>query len=171
MASDEPYQPFTFRTDRTQHAQHRVNGLVFLVVGVCMVAFSAKAGTDRATASIIIAGLFIAAIGVLGLTYRRQYTTIDAEGIYTSFGPWGRRTCRWADVIDVELSIDANDAPPVRYRIKVHRRVGGPFTLPAPTDEVTGDRHDNPEFNGQLAMINSYWLNGAGPQQQSQARA
>jgi hypothetical protein len=169
MASPGPYQPVTFAANRTQRAKRRVLGFVFLVSGVGMIAFSGKAGTGRGTAALIIAGLCFAALGALALASRRVYTMIDAEGIYTS-GPWGRRSCHWIDVTDVELKIDANDAPPMVYNIKIHRRGGRSFTLPAPTDSATRNRHDNPEFNQQLAVINSYWQNGAGQQYPGQAR-
>jgi hypothetical protein len=59
-------------------------------------------------------------------------------------------------VTDVELCIDANDGPPMVYSVKI-RRVGGSFTLPAPTDSVRKGRHDNPDFTDQLATIRDYW--------------
>ncbi len=170
MASPGPYQPVTFEANRTQRAKRRATGFLLLAAGVGMIAFSGRAGTGRATAGLIVAGLCFAALGVLGLVSRRAYTVIDAEGINTS-GLWGRRSCRWIDVTDVELKIDANDGPPLVYRIKIHRRGGRSFTLPAPTDSATRDRHDNPEFRQQLAVINSYWLNGAGPQDPGRAKA
>jgi hypothetical protein len=169
MASPGPYQPVTFEANSAQRAKRRVLGFVFLVIGAGLMAFSGKAGTGRGTAGLIIAGLCFAVLGALALANRRAYTMIDAEGIYAS-GLWGRRSCRWIDVTDVELKIGANDGPPMVYNIKIHRRGGRSFTLPAPTDSATKDRHDNPEFNQQLAVINSYWLNGAGPQHPGQAR-
>jgi hypothetical protein len=159
MASPGPYEPVTFQANRAQRARRRGVGFLFLVAGVGLIAFSGKAGTGRATAGLIIAGLCFAALGVLALASRRAYTMIDAEGIHTS-GPWGRRSCRWADVTDVELKIEAVDGPPMVYNIKIHRRGGRSFTLAAPTDAETKGRHDNPEFSQQLAVINSYWTNG-----------
>jgi len=168
MASPGPYQPVTFEANSAQRARRRVLGFVFLVIGAGMIAFSGKAGTGRGTAGLIVAGLCFAVLGALA--NRRAHTMIDAQGICTS-GLWGRRSCRWIDVTDVELKIDANDGPPMAYKIKIHRRDGRSFTLPAPTDSATRNRHDNPEFNQQLAVINSYWLNGAGPQHPEQARS
>jgi hypothetical protein len=162
MASPGPYQPVIFEPNSAQRAKRLSIGFLFLVFGVGMVAFSGQAGTGRATAGLIIAGLCFAALGVLALAYRRAHTMIDAEGIYTS-GPWGRRSCRWIEVTDVELNIAANDGPPMVYSIKIHRRGGRSFTLAAPADSERKGQHDNPEFNQQLAVINSYWRNGAGP--------
>jgi hypothetical protein len=162
MASPGAYQPVIYEANKTQRARRRGVGILFLVAGVGLMAFSGRASTGRETASLIVAGLCFAALGALALAGRRAHTMIDADGICTS-GPWGRRSCRWTDVTDVELKIDANDGPPMVYNIKIHRRGGRSFTLPAPTDSATKDRHDNPEFNQQLAVINSYWRNGAGP--------
>src|SRR5215469_18454652 len=160
MAPGGLYQPVTFAANSAQRAKQRGIGFFSLVTGVCLIAFSGRAGSGAGTAALIIVGLLFVALSTLAI--RRAHTVIDAEGISTS-GPWGRRTCRWADVTDVELKIDANDGPPMVYSIKVHRRGGGSFTLPAPTDSETGDKHDNPDFQQQLAVINSYWRNGAGP--------
>lgn len=169
MASTGSYQPVTFTASSTQRAKQRGAGLFSLVIGVFLAAVSGRAGSGGGTAALIAIGVLFAALGALALASRRAYTVIDAEGISTS-GPWGRRSCRWADVTDVEPKVDASDGPPIGYRIKVHRRGRGPFTLPAPTDSAREDRRDNPEFDGQLALINSYWLNAAGPQSQGPAR-
>jgi hypothetical protein len=170
MAPGGLYQPVTFAANSAQRAKYRGIGFLCLVTGGCLIAFSGRAGSGGGTATLIFVGLVFVALSTLAMASRRARTAIDAEGIATS-GPWGRRTCRWADVTDVELKIDANDGPPMVYSIKVHRRGGGSFTLPAPTDSETGDKHDNPDFQQQLALINSYWLNAAGPPPQGSARS
>jgi hypothetical protein len=160
MASAGPYQPVTFTANRPQRAKRRFTGFLFIAVGIGMLALSGRVDTGRGP-SLILSGLCFIALGVLSLAlYRRAYTTIDAEGLATSV-LWGRRTCRWADVTDVELNVDASEGPPA-YNIIIHCRGGRSFELAAPKDAETRDRHENPEFQGQLALINSYWRNGAG---------
>jgi hypothetical protein len=70
---------------------------------------------------------------------------------------FGSRSCRWAEVTDVDIDIDATDGDPMVSRIKIQRSGGRSFTLPAPTGSSRKDRHDNPDFTDQLATIRSYW--------------
>jgi len=72
-------------------------------------------------AAVVIAGLCLAALGILFLSARRLHTTIDAEGVRTS-SMFGRRSCRWSEVTDVDTDIDATDGNPVVWSIKIHRR-------------------------------------------------
>jgi hypothetical protein len=172
MAPEGLYRPVTFASNNNaRRARQRVYGFLFMVAGVCLVAFSGKAGTGRETHNLIVAGVCAAALGVLSVLINRpRCTMIDAEGISTSV-LWGRRTCRWADVTDVELNTDADGGTSTAYSIIVHRHDGYAFELVAPTDYATGGRHRNPDFQAQLALINSYWLNGAGPPSQGRARS
>lgn len=165
MAPSGLYEPVTFEPNRTQRAGRWILGVALLVAACGIMSFARKAATHADAVLLIMIGLCSAAFGVLVIATRRAYTTIDAAGIYTS-GRWGRRACPWADVTDVELKIDATDGEPLVYHIKIHRRGGRSFTLGAPSDAETRGRHDNPEFEGQLAVIKSYWRNGAGPQNQ-----
>jgi hypothetical protein len=135
-------------------------------VGILVLVFAGRAGKDAA--ALVIAGIGLAALGLLLLAARRAYTTIDAEGVRTSPTMFGRRSCRWSEVTDVDLAIDATDGDPMVSSIKIHRRGGRSFTLPAPTDSSRKDRHDNPDFTDQLATIESYWRASTRPPQSRQ---
>jgi hypothetical protein len=78
---------------------------------------------------------------------------------------FGRRSYRWSEVTDVDLDIDATNGDPMVWSIKIHRRSGGSFTLPAPSDSTRKVRHSNPDFTEQLATIRSYWQASTRPPQ------
>ena len=109
----------------------------------------------------VIAGALLAALGIFFLAARRARTTIDAEGVHTST-VFGRRLCRWSEVTDVDLDIDATDGDPMVWAIKIHRRSGGSIRLPAPTHSTRKGHHSNPDFTEQLATIRSYWQASTG---------
>ena len=57
----------------------------------------------------VIGGALLAALGIWFLAARRVRTTIDAERTSSMFG---RRSCRWSEVTDVDLDIDGTWVPP-----------------------------------------------------------
>jgi hypothetical protein len=160
MASPQPLLPVTFRPARAQRGERLFAGIACVVCGIGILVFAGRAGQD--TAAVAIAGVCLAALGILFLTARRAQTTIDAEGVRTS-SMFGRRSCRWSEVTDVDLDIDATDGDPIVSSIKIHRRGGGSFRLPAPSDSSRKGRHSNPDFTGQLATIRSYWQASTSP--------
>jgi Bacterial PH domain len=85
----------------------------------------------------------LAVLGIWFLAARRVRTTIDADGVRAS-SMFRGHSCRWSDVTEVDLDIDANDGPPMVYSVKIHRRGARPFTLAAPSDSVRKDRHADP---------------------------
>jgi hypothetical protein len=153
VAFPQPKPPITFRPTGGQRTERLLVGIVCLLAGLGILVFHGRAGAD--SAGLIVAGIALTALGLVFLAARRAETLIDAAGVRT-WSMFGRHSCAWTEVTDVELRIDANDGPPMVYRIKIHCR-GGSFTLPAPTDSQRKDRHANPEFTNQLAIIRSYW--------------
>ena len=137
-------------------------GILCVAVGLFIAVFAGRAGND--TTWVVIGGVAIAMLGIWFLAAWRARTTIDAEGVRTS-SMFGRRFCRWSEVTDVDLDIDANDGPPMVYRVTIRRRSGRPFTLPAPSDSVRRAHHANPDFTDQLATIRSYWSASTRPPQ------
>jgi hypothetical protein len=162
MACPERLPPVTFRPTRGQHREMLFAGIYLVTSGVGIVVFAGRAG--KGAVALIIAGVGLAALGIWLLADRRVHTTIDAEGVRTS-SVFGRRSCRWSEVTDVDLDIDATDGDPMAWSIMIHRRGGRSFTLPAPTDSTRKDRHDNPDFTDQLATIESYWRASTRPPQ------
>jgi hypothetical protein len=157
--------PVTFRPARGQRGERLFAGIGCVTSGIGILVFAGRAGKD--TVALVIAGVCLAGLGILFLAARRARTTIDAEGVRTS-SIFGRRSCRWSEVTDVDEDIDATDGDPMIYGIKIHRRGGGSFTLPAPTDSSRKGRHNNPDFTDQLATITSYWQASTRPPQSRQ---
>jgi hypothetical protein len=162
MSSPQPLPPVTFRPARAQRGERLFAGIACLICGVGILVFSGRAG--KGTVAMAIAGVCLAGLGMLFLSARRVHTTIDAEGVRTS-SMFGRRSCRWSEVTDVDLDIDATDGDPMVSSIKIHRRGGGSFRLAAPSDSSRKGRHSNPDFADQLAMIRSYWQASTSPPQ------
>jgi Bacterial PH domain len=160
MASPQPLLPVTFRPARAQRGERLFAGIVCLACGVGILVFAGRAG--RGTAALVIAGVGLAALGFLFLAARRVHATIDAEGVRAS-SMFGRRSCRWSEVTDVDLDINATDGDPMVSSIKIHRRAGRAFRLPAPSDSARKGRHSNPDFTEQLATIRSYWQASTSP--------
>lgn len=158
VASPDPLPPVTFRSTRGQRGERLFAGICCVIAGIVIVVFHGRAGAGAA--KLVIAGVLLAALGIWFLAARRGQTIVDAQGVRTS-SAFGRRSCRWSEVTDVELCIDATDGPPMVSSIKIRRGGGGSFTLPAPTDSERKGRHDNPDFTDQLATIRSYWRAGA----------
>jgi hypothetical protein len=131
----------TFRPTRAQRNERFVGGISCVVVGVCIIVLSGRAG--------------------MGAIRPGARTTIDADGVRAS-SVFRRHLCRWSEVTEVDLDIEATDGPPMVYSVRIHRRDARPFTLPAPSDSVRKDRHANPDFTDHLATIRSYWLAGSG---------
>jgi hypothetical protein len=154
MASPELLPPVTFRPARGQRGERLFAGIVCVACGVGILVFAGRAG--KGEVAVVIAGVCLAALGIFFLAARRAHTAIDAEGVRTS-SMFGRRLCRWSEVTDVDLDIDATDGDPMVWSIKIHRRGGGSFRLPAPSDSSRKGRHSNPDFTDQLATIRSYW--------------
>jgi Bacterial PH domain len=165
MASPDPSPPVIYRPTRGQRGQRLFAGICCVTAGIGIIVFHGRAGAGGA--KLIIAGVALAALGIWFLAARRGRTIIDDEGVRTR-SAFGQRSCRWSEVTDVELCIDANDGPPMVSSIKIHRAGGGSFTLPAPTDSARKGRHDNPDFADQLATITSYWQATARPPQSGQ---
>lgn len=168
MASPERLPPVTFGPTRSQRGEKLFAGTCCVTCGVGIVVFSGRAGKD--TAALIIAGILLAVLGVLFLAARRGHTTIDGEGVRTS-SVFGQRSCRWSEVTDVDVDIDATDGDPMIYSVKIRRRGGGSFTLPAPTDSSRKGRRQNPDFTDQLDTIRSYWWASTRPPQSGQPLA
>ncbi len=162
MASPERLPPVIFRPARGQRGERLVAGIGCLACGAGILVFAGRAG--RGAVALVIAGALLAALGIFTLAARRADTAIGAEGVRTS-SMFGRRSCRWSEVTDVDLDIDATDGDPMVWSIKIHRRGGGSFTLPAPSDSTRKGRHSNPDFTEQLATIRSYWRAGTRPPQ------
>ena len=154
MTAPDHLPPVTFRPTRGQHYQRLFVGIICVAAGVGIVVFAGRAG--KGAVALIVGGVGLAALGIWFLAARRVHTTIDAEGVRTS-SVFGRRSCRWSEVTDVDLDIEATDGDPMVWSIKIHRRRGRSFTLPAPTDSSRKGRHDNPDVTDQLATIRSYW--------------
>lgn len=154
MAAPQPLPPVTFGPTRGQRGERMFVGICCLTVGLGILVFAGRAG--RRELGIVIAGVLLAVLGGWFLAARRARTTIDAEGVRT-WSMFGQRSCRWSEVTDVDMKIDATDGDPTVYSIKIRRRGGRPFTLSAPTDSSTKARHVNPDFTDQLATIRSYW--------------
>jgi hypothetical protein len=162
MASPQRLPPVTFRPARAQRGERLFAGIVCLICGVGILVFAGRAG--KGEAAVAIAGACLAALGIVFLSARRVHTTIDAEGVRTS-SMFGRRSCRWSEVIDVDLDMDATDGDPIVSSVRIHRRGGGSFRLAAPSDSSRKGRHSNPEFSDQLATIRSYWQASTSPPQ------
>ena len=162
MASPERLPPVTFRLTRGQHYQRLFVGIICVAVGVGLVLFEGRAG--KGAVGLVIGGVGLAALGIWFLAARRVHTTIDADGVRTS-SVFGRRSCPWSEVTDVDLDIDVTDGDPMVWGVKIHRRGGRSFTLPAPTDSSRKDRHDNPDFTDQLTTIRTYWQASTRPPQ------
>jgi hypothetical protein len=154
MASPEHLPPVIFGPTRAQRAERVLAGIVCVAVGIGIIVFAGRAGHGET--GVIIGGVALAVLGIWFLAARRVRTTIDADGVRTS-SMFSRHSCHWSEVADVDLDIDANDGPPMVYTVKILRRAGRPFTLPAPIDSVRRGRHANPDFADQLATIRSYW--------------
>ncbi len=154
MAALPPLPPVTFGPTKGQRGERIFAGTCCLTCGIGILVFAGKAGKDEV--GIIIAGVLLAILGSWFLAARRARTTIDAEGVRTG-SVFGQRSCRWSEVTDVDMNIDATDGDPMVYSIKIHRHGGRPFTLSAPTDSSRKGRHNNPDFTDQLATIRSYW--------------
>jgi hypothetical protein len=165
MASPERLPPVTFGPTRGQHGERLFVGIVCVAIGIGILVFAGRPGKNAA--ALVIAGIGLAALGVWFLAARRARTIIDAEGVRTS-SAFVRRSCRWSEVADVDLNIDADGGDPMVWSIKIHRRAGGSFTLQAPTDSSRKDRHSNPDFNDQLATIRSYWSASTRPPESGQ---
>jgi Bacterial PH domain len=162
MASPQRLPAITFRPARGQRGERLFAGIVCLAAGVGILVFAGRAG--KGAVALVIAGVCLAALGILFLAARRAQTTIDPTGVRTS-SVFGRRSCRWSEVADVDLDIDADGGDPMVSSIKIHRRGGGSFRLPAPSDSERKGRHSNPDFTEQLATIRSYWQASTRPPQ------
>jgi Bacterial PH domain len=92
--------------------------LVMSGIGILVLVFAGRAG--KSAVALIVAGVGVAALGIWLLAARRVHTTIDAEGVRTS-SMFGRHSCRWSEVTDVDLDIDATDGSPMVWSIKIHR--------------------------------------------------
>jgi len=165
MASPQRWPAVTFRPGRGQRGERLFAGIVCVASGVGILVFAGRAGKDAV--ALVIAGVCLAALGILFLAARRGQATIDAAGVRTS-SVFGRRSCRWSEVADVDLDINADDGDPVVSSIRIRRRGGGSFRLPAPTDSARKGRHSNPDFTEQLATIRSYWQASTRPPQSRQ---
>jgi hypothetical protein len=118
------------------------------------------------TAAIVLGACMIVG-SILALLLRHESTTIDPRGVHTSSAS-GRRSCGWPEISAVDVKVNSTDSDPVIRSIKIRRHRGRSFTLPVPFDREYGDRHDNPDFPDQLAVIRSYWSAHAAPAQHRQ---
>jgi hypothetical protein len=166
MTPTQQLPPVTFGPAKAQRGQRAYAGICCVTFGTGILVFADRAGRDEV--GIVLGGILLAALGIVFLAARRGSTTIDAQGIRTS-SIFGRRSCRWSDVTDVDLNIDASDGDPMVYSIKIRRRGGRAFTLPVPSDSSRKGRHANPDFNDQLATIRSYWWASTNPPQSQSA--
>jgi hypothetical protein len=160
MAVPPPWPPVTFRPTTGQRAQRLVVGVCCLVAGVSVIVLHSRASAGDRVA-LLVAGVALAALGIWFLAAGRGATVVDREGVRAR-SAFRQRSCRWSEVTDVELRIDANDGPPTVHGVRIVC-ASGSFTLPAPTDSERAGRHDNPHFNDQLATIRSYWRAAVGP--------
>jgi hypothetical protein len=126
----------TFGPTLAQRGERLFAGICLVMCATGIFVFHGRAG--KGAVGLVIGGVAGAVLGMLLLASSRAQTIIDGQGVRTR-SAFGRRSCPWSEVTDIEMGIEAD---PMTYFVKVHCRDGRSFTLPAPTDsEDKSGRH------------------------------
>ena len=100
----------------------------------------------------IVLGGGLLLYGIITLADGNPQTTIDTDGLHTS-SLFRRNSCLWSEVSDITCKFgQADDVS--HSRIKIRRKAGGSFSLPAPTD-TSASSNRNRDFQLEFATIRS----------------
>ncbi|MFI5807891.1 PH domain-containing protein [Streptomyces sp. NPDC051561] len=137
---------------------------VWCAVAVVLAAHSGVALTTGWTRGTNF-GAFLAAFGLLGFpaapwlaAMALGRTTLDATGVH-AHRAWGRSTAAWHDIAAITVDRSGGRNHRYDYWIRIKRRDGGSFRLPAP---MTSDAGQDPSFDRKLAEIEGQWRNETG---------
>lgn len=145
----------TFQKTGTQRRFRRRMGLRCTAIGVVLLVLGLSTG--NVAGGLVLGGVLLV-YGIVTLADGNPQTTIDTDGPRTS-SLFRRNSCEWSEVRDITCkSSQAEDVS--HSRIKISRKVGGSFSLPAPTN-TSASANRNPDFQLEFATIRSYWENNS----------